>query len=170
MKGVGVARPISADERPDAVDDVTRLYDLHYAAMLRLARLIMTSTAVAEEVVQDAFVTVYQRRRSIDQPGAYLRRVVVNNCSTTLRREKVERRKIEQIGRREGDCPILPAELDETWQSLERLSTKQRTALVLRYYEDLTLQGVAEAMDEQVGTVKSLIHRGLKRLRDEATP
>lgn len=107
--------------------------------MYRLARLITGSTMLAEEVVHDAFITVYQRRRSIDHPGAYLRRVVVNNCNSAMRRRSLERKKIESIGAANPDQVSLPTELEETWAALETLKPKQRTALVLRYHDDLSL-------------------------------
>jgi len=122
---------------------------------------------LAEEAVHEAFITVYDRRGSIEQPGAYLRRVVINNCYSMQRRRSVERRKVEVLGHRARDQIRLPDELDGIWESLDRLSYRQRTALVLRYYEDLTIQGVADAMGIRLGTAKSLIHRGLKRLEEE---
>jgi RNA polymerase sigma factor (sigma-70 family) len=147
-------------------EDLERLYRAEHLPMLRLARLITGSTALAEEAVQDAFISLYQHRQSVDSPKAYLRRIVTNNCYSVQRRHAVERGKIEVVGGRR-EAVALPPELDETWHALEVLSPKQRTALVLRFYEDLSLQAVADVMDERLGTVKSLIHRGLKQLQKE---
>ena len=61
---------------------------------------------------------------------------------------------------------MLPGELDETWQLLERLPARQRQALVLRFYADLPLTEVAEALRCRVGTAKSLVHRGLARMKE----
>ena len=147
--------------------EIDDLYQVEYLPMLKLATLLTGSTAVAEELVQDAFIAVFRRRDEIDNHGAYLRRTVVNNCHSELRRRATERRKAHIVtGRVERD---LPEELDETWQALDRLKPKQRTALVLRYYEDLTVRQVAELMGEREGTIKSLVHRGLKTLRSEVT-
>ena len=151
----------------DTVDDLARLYESQYLVMLRVARLVTGSLGLAEEAVHDAFVAVYEHRESVEQPVPYLRRVVLNNCHSVQRRKRVERLKIDELGRVTGERVVLTGDLDETWRALDRLSYKQRVALVLRYYEDLTVPEVAEVMGERVGTVKSLIHRGLNRLREE---
>lgn len=152
------------------VADLDGLYRAEYEPMVRLARLLTGSQAIAEEVVQDAFVTLHQRAidpssTPLDRPGAYLRRIVVNNSYGHLRRRGTEDRKLSQVAA--ADDPILPPELDETWRALARLSPKHRTALVLRYYEDLSVRTVAELMDVREGTVKSLVHRGLRHLEKE---
>lgn len=149
-------------------DQIDRLYQAEYLPMLRLARLLTGSTEIAEELVQDAFVAIFRRLGKIDNPGAYLRRTVVNNCHSELRRRATERRKIHVVA--DAQTADLPRELDETWRALDRLKPKQRTALVLRYYEDLTVRQVADLMGEREGTIKSLVHRGLKILRSEVTP
>ncbi len=133
--------------------------------MLRLARLLTGSAGLAEEAVHDAFITVYQRRASIHQPGPYLKRVVVNNCHSVMRRRTLERKKIELVGMTNPDEVVLPTELEEIWAALDGLKPKQRTALVLRYHQDLALHEVAEVMGERLGTVKSLVHRALNQLR-----
>lgn len=148
-------------------EDLAKLYDVEYVGMVRLARLVTGSQELAEEAVHDAFVTVFQRWTTIDRPGAYLRRVVVNNCRTVQRRRRTERLKTETLARQETETLQLPEELDETWKALGVLSQRQRTALVLRYYEDLTVDGIAQVMGERPGSVKSLLHRGLARLRRE---
>jgi RNA polymerase sigma factor (sigma-70 family) len=147
--------------------DIDRLYKAEYLPMLRLAHLLIGTAEIAEEVVQDAFIVVYQRREQIENLGGYLRRTVVNRCYSELRRRSLERRKAQLFA--VGEEPVLTPELDETWKALDRLKPKQRTALVLRYYEDLPIKEVAELMGEREGTVKSLVHRGLNGLRSEVT-
>lgn len=146
--------------------DLDNLYQREYQPMVRLARLLTGSLATAEELVQDAFITLHQRADRIDNPGGYLRRTVVNNCYSHLRRADLERRKLQVVGNR-PDHPELPTDLDETWRSLESLKPRQRTALVLRFYEDLSVADVAELMGVREGTVKSLVHRGLRQLEKE---
>ena len=170
--GVGLVMRIDSSKASTAgelrnLEDLARLYEVEYQSLLMVAQLATGSPQLAEEAVHEAFITVYNRRDSIEQPGAYLRRVVLNNCYSMHRGRTLERKKIEVIGHRASDEICLPPELDEVWQSLARLNYRQRTALVLRYYEDLTLQGVADAMGVRLGTAKSLIHRGLKRLEEE---
>ena len=63
--------------------------------------------------------------------------------------------------------PVEMGEIDETWECLRHLPGRQRTALVLRYYLDMPISDIAEAMSTREGTVKSLLHRGREALRKE---
>ncbi len=160
---------MSGEQPPTTVGPSTRLDELYrtdHLKMVRLARLMTGSLATAEEVVHDAFVAMIDRVDDVDRPGAYLRMVVVNNCREVFRRSGTERRKLE-TARSGREQVVLPVELDETWRLLDRLDHRRRVALVLRYYEDLTIAQIAEVMDEPEGTIKSLIHRGLQQLRQE---
>ena len=67
-------------------------------------------------------------------------------------------------------APELPPEFDETWAALDRIPARRRAALVLRYYEDLPVRGVAAALGCRPGTAKSLIHRGLQSLKEVLEP
>jgi RNA polymerase sigma factor (sigma-70 family) len=89
-----------------------------------------------------------------------VRRAVINGCHTELRRRRVVRRAISrppQLG--------IPAEDMYLLDALARLTPKRRIALTLRFYADLSEAQIATAMDVGVGTVKSLISRGLADLR-----
>lgn len=147
---------------------VAQLYEREHSAMVRLAALILGSTSTAEEVVHDAFVSVLEREATIVDLGAYLRRVVINNCHGLTRRSLVGRQKVARLAVLEArDRDELPPDVDEIWGALDRLSPKQRTALILRYYADLPVVEIAEAMGERPGTIKSALHRGLANLREE---
>ena len=156
----------------DDVSDIStatlELYEREHLAMVRLARLLVGSVALAEEAVHDAFITVLERRATIVDPGAYLRKVVVNNCWTVTRRAAIGRRKVAVVAGFEHTRSLqLTPELDETWAALSLVTPKQRTALKLRFYGDLAVNDIAEMMDERPGTIKSLLHRGLATLRKE---
>lgn len=155
-------------DEPAHNEAIRRLYEREHAAMVRLAHLILASKALADEVVHDAFVSLLERPTGIDNPGAYLRRTVVNACNSSGRRTTTGRAKLRIVADRERDASVaLPPEIDETWIALSQLKPDQRTALALRYYEDLPVNEIAELMDARPGTVKSLIHRGLKALEKE---
>jgi RNA polymerase sigma factor (sigma-70 family) len=123
------------------------------------------SDPIAEEVVQEAFLRVHLSGRAPENAPAYLRTTVVNLCRNYLRRRGVELR-----------LPIPPAstvvnpEIDETFAALSRLPFKQRSVLVLRFYEDLTQREIAETLGCPIGSVKSSLHRGLAKLRKELSP
>lgn len=148
-------------------DPVEVLYREQRAAMVRLAHLLTGSNAAAQDLVQDAFVKVAPRLRDstrpLDHPAAYLRRSVVNHCTSWHRRRAVEARHATV----DAEPLALGPELDEMWALLRTLPPKRRTALVLRFYADLSYDAIAETMDVRPGTVRSLIHRGLASLREE---
>lgn len=138
-----------------------QLHRDRYGAMVRLAVLLVDSQAIAEEVVQDCFVRLHPRFDRIDDPVAYLRRAVVNGCRSVGRRQTMERARLRV------ERPVA-AELgaDELLDALAGLPPRQRAALVLRFYEDLSGPQIAEVLGCRPGTVKSLIHRGLAQLRE----
>lgn len=135
-------------------------YSAQYAPMVRLARGLVDTSECAEEIVQDAFVRVYERRDRLDEPVRYLRTAVVNGARSELRRREVRRR----IGLRQR-VASPPAERDYPIDALDSLAPKRRTALVLRFYAQLSEREIAEAMGVRPGTVKSLVSRGLADLR-----
>ena len=136
-------------------------YREQWAKMVRLAWLMTGSRELAEDLVQDAFVQVGAKWASVETPTAYLRVTVTNAVRAHARREG-RKRSLPN----ERVQPVLPGELDETWQLLERLPARQRQALVLRFYADLPLTEVADALRCRVGTAKSLVHRGLARMKE----
>jgi RNA polymerase sigma factor (sigma-70 family) len=134
--------------------------------MVRLAYLMVDSNAVAEELVQDAFVRVHAKWRSIDHPRAYLRAAVVNACRNERRRRKVARR----VAATSPVDAVDDARPDLLSDALARLSPDRRAALVLRYYEDLPVDEVAVILGVAPGTVKSMVHRALAQLREVIEP
>ena len=140
------------------------LYRRERAGMVRLAHLMCGSNETACDIVHEAFIRLQRNWSSATDPRAYLRQIVVNLCRAHHRRRAVENRYASV----KAVPPVyLAPELDETWQALAALSPKRRVALVLRYYEDLSVEDVARVMGCRVGTAKSLIHRGLESLKQE---
>ncbi len=151
------------------------LYLLHAPAAVRLAYLLTGDRQVAEDLVQDAFVRLAGRLAHLRDPGAfdaYLRRTVVNLSHSYFRRRRVERLYLKKARTSfEPDGAPRPGrsveEREELWQALRRLPQRQRAAIVLRFYEDLSEAQVAEYLKCRPGTVKSLVSRGLETLRSE---
>ena len=134
--------------------------------MVRLAHLLLGSPEQAEDVVHDAFVACAPRWSSLEAPDAYLRTAVTNQARSALRRSGRDRAKADRLGRSVALSVGLP-ELDETWALLRALPERQRMAVVLRFYEDLPEAEIARLLGCRPGTVKSLIHRGLAKVRKE---
>jgi RNA polymerase sigma-70 factor (sigma-E family) len=146
------------------------LYQEHAPDAARLAYLLTGDRALAEDLVHEAFVRLFGRFRDLRNPDAfraYLRTTVVNLARSYFRRRRVERAYVEREGRAPEAAPSDPGGRDELWEALRRLQPRQRAAIVLRYYEDLTEAQTAEVLGCAVGTVKSLVSRGLDRLRTE---
>ena len=147
------------------VDLFDALYRSEHLRMVRLARLMVGSQPDAEQIVHDAFVRLHGAWDRVEQPGAYLRTIVVNLCRTHLGRRSREDLRSDVDT---GGLDLAP-DLDETWQALCRLPERYRVALALRFYEDLPDAEIARVLGCRVGTVRSLVHRGLDRLREEVS-
>jgi RNA polymerase sigma factor (sigma-70 family) len=147
-------------------DPLDAVYRQELGPMVRLAHLLVGSNDVARDLVHDVFVKLGPRLGSVDNAAAYLRTSVVNECRMWHRRNATVARHRPTLVAEAANRVSLPPELDETWSALMQVPPRQRLALVLRYYEDLTLDDVAEAMSCRTGTAKSLIHRGLESLKE----
>jgi RNA polymerase sigma-70 factor (sigma-E family) len=147
------------------------LYRTHAPDALRLAYLLTGDRALAEDLSQDAFVNVLGRfhdLRNRDSFWWYLRRTIVNLSHSHFRRRRVERAWLDR--QRVDEAAPAGDDLDERdrlRRALMTLRPEQRAAIVLRYYEDLSEADTADALGVAVGTVKSMVSRGMQRLRDE---
>jgi RNA polymerase sigma-70 factor (sigma-E family) len=147
---------------------LAELYARHADESLRLAYLLTGDPALAEDLVQDAFVRLAGRLLHLRDPGgfhAYLRKTIVNLSRSYFRRRAVERRFME---RQAGPPAIEPDDLSERERirrALAALPMGQRTAIVLRYFEDLSEAQTAELMRRNPAAVKSLVSRAMGTLR-----
>jgi RNA polymerase sigma-70 factor (sigma-E family) len=127
----------------------------------------------AEELAQDAMARTYAvwpRVRGYDRPAAYARKVLLNRHRSLLRRAVVEARHLVASRPDDRSQPDFGGDDLVLWQALQRLPARQRAAIVLRYYLDLPEAEVARLLGVPGGTVKSLVHRGLARLRRQLGP
>jgi RNA polymerase sigma-70 factor (sigma-E family) len=157
----------------DADEAVALLFTAHYRALVRLAVLLVHDRGVAEELTQDAYVALHgrwRRLRDADKALAYLRATVVNRARSALRRRSVVTRYLSSV----PPPPVVPsaeyAALGliahaDVLTAVRRLPQRQREAIVLRYYADLSEAQIAEAMGVSRGAVKSHASRGLAALR-----
>lgn len=146
------------------VDAHDALFERQRDDLIRLAHVITGSNLVAEDIVHDAYLR-WADRPDLTNPGGYLRTVVVN-----LARDALRQRARAARHRPDPPTPLGEPDLDETWAAVCSLPERYRTALALRFYEDLSEREIARVMDVRPGTVKSLIHRGLDKIRKELEP
>jgi RNA polymerase sigma-70 factor (sigma-E family) len=151
---------------------IAALFDAHYAGLCRLATLLLEDPGQAEEAVQEAFLRTFvgwRRLRHTEHAGAYLRAAVVNQCRSRGRRRVTEQR---------GNRMLWAETQDQTRSSdIERagdvlavldairsLPARQREAVILRYYADLSEADVARALGCSLGTVKSQLFKARSSL------
>lgn len=157
-------------ERAERAGRLEELYERHAPGAVRLAFLLTSDRELARDLAQDAFVKVAGRFRSLRYPDAfeaYLRRTVVNLCSSHFRRLRLERAYLQAEATAPSpvtEAPDLGAR-DELQRALHQLPLRQRTAIVLRYYEDLPEEEVADLMRCSVPAARSLVARGIETLR-----
>jgi RNA polymerase sigma-70 factor (sigma-E family) len=145
------------------------LFERHASEIARLAYLLTGDRQTAEDLAQDAFLRMAGRFVYLRQPDAlhaYLRTTVVNLARSHHRRRAVAGRflRVQRVETTEPEFD--PGERDALRSALLELPPRQRTAVVLRFYEDLDEAATAAAMGCAVGTVKSLASRGVARLRE----
>jgi RNA polymerase sigma-70 factor (sigma-E family) len=145
------------------------LFAAHQDRALRLAYVLCGDAAAAEDVVADAFARMYPRwrRGDVDDPGAYLRRAVVNHVRGRFRRLATQRRHeaTRAATRHRPDLEALVAQRESVRAALLSLPPRQRAAVVLRHLEDMSEADTAALLGISVGAVKSSVARGLERLR-----
>ena len=147
---------------------VEELYERHIGRGVALAYLLTRDHGEAEDLAHDAFVRLIGRFRHVRDAaafGPYLRRTIVNLHLSRLRRLRLERTHRERIGEPGNDHLPDIAKRTDLWSALGTLAPRQRAALVLRYYEDLSEQETAEVLRCSVAAVKSLTARGTEALR-----
>lgn len=142
------------------------------AALLRAALMLTTDHSDAEDLLQAALTRTYLAWERINDRSAldgYVRRAMVNINISWWRRRRLKEYPTDEL----PDMPVADhtrnSELRDTLERLlDRLPARQRTAVVLRYYEDLTENEIAEALGVSVGTVKSTVSRAMAKLREDA--
>lgn len=171
MDEVGEVAREGAGERGRLAD----LYRQHADAATRLAYLLTGDRALAEDLVQEAFVRLARRLTHLRDPeafGAYLRKTIVNLANSHFRRRRVERVYLEKEASLRARTPAVADAPDvgtreEMRTALFTLPARQRAALVLRFYEDLPDERIAEILGCRRSTVRTLVRRGVVALRGE---
>ena len=158
--------------RDGDADAFDTLFDRYRAPVYNFARVMLGEADGAEDMLQEAFLTVARTARTYEPRGrfrAWLMRIVRNLCLNRIQAERVRRRVVAQSGldivqpaSREPSPPER-LERDERMDRVRRLigelPERQREALVLYAFERMSYREIGEALDAPMGTVKTLIHR-----------
>jgi RNA polymerase sigma-70 factor (sigma-E family) len=158
---------ITDTSSPRAEQAVAGLYAEHALGLVRLAVIMTGDRAGAEDIVQDAFLGLYRRwdqLADVSFPLAYLRASVLNGCRSALRRQSRLRSAVvgaDVPGESAEARALLSEEQRAVAVAIRRLPDRQREALILRYYLDMSEEEVAHTMGISRGTVKSATSRAL---------
>lgn len=166
--------PLAQPAPARQLDDLVRsLYASHALAFVRVANLLVRDQALAEDVVQDAFLSVYRalpRLRDPDKLLPYLRTAVVNGSRSALRRRRRAALHVvphEPPGASAEAAALLSEDRREVMAAVARLPRRSREVLVLRYYLDLSDTEIAAALGVSRGTVSSTASRAVAALGRE---
>jgi RNA polymerase sigma-70 factor (ECF subfamily) len=141
-----------------------------YPRLVGSLTLVTGRRDIAEEIAQEALTRAMQHWRRVEAmaaPGAWVHRVAINLANSTFTRRRLERAATERLDADRGvhdDTYDVPEKLTVR-AALASIPVRQRTAVVLRYFADLSIAEVAVVMKVQEGTVKALTHQGVAALR-----
>ena len=143
----------------------TEYVSVRSAALQRAAYLMVGDVGLAQDLVQEALIKTYvawPRLRDRASAEAYTRKAITTTAIGWFRKKSWGERTVETMP--DGGQAGHADDVDQRawlWQALQELPVRQRAAIVLRYYEDLSEAATAEAMNCAVGTVKSQVSAGL---------
>ena len=149
---------------------MTSLYEAHALGLIRLAVVMLGDRPAAEDVVQEAFYGLYRHWHALSDTTnalAYVRSSVINGCRSAVRR-RVRQAAFAGFAGADSDsaesAALVGEEHRQVLLAIQRLPSRQREALVLRYYLDLDEGEIASSLGISRGTVKSTSSRGLAAL------
>ena len=156
--------------QPRNIADFSEFVAARSGALFRTAYLVVGDYQLAQDLVQEALVKTFVAWPRLREPAnveAYVRRTIVTTAISWRRRRSFHERPADSL----PDIPVRDRSEELVthhmlFAHLKRLAPRQRAAIVLRYYEDLTEAQTAEAMGCSVGAVKSQVSVGLDRLRE----
>lgn len=165
-----------ADGRTDALSTA---YTRHSRAVFELARSVVVQRPLAEEVVQDVFLRLWNEPDRYDAARgslrAYLLTITYGRSVDLARSEGARRRREEREARLAGrGAPAGPPEAEladahEVRAAMQQLRTGEREAIALAYFLGYSYREVAAKLGVPEGTIKNRIRKGLARLREELT-
>lgn len=148
------ARPI------ESFDD---FYRREFHSVVGLGRVLSGSYHVAEDLAQHAFTQAHRNWRRVggfDDPGAWVRRVLVNASTSRFRRLASETKAVARLaGRRDDPVPGADSS-EEIWSAVRRLPRRQAQVIALRYWDDLPVAQIATVLECSPETVKTHLKRG----------
>lgn len=162
--------PVADPGTPGSGPDFDSWVAARGPALMRLAYVLTGNRADAEDVVQDALsraLARWSRIRGVADPDAYVRRMVVNAHVSWWRRFRRRETPVETVADSAVVERVQPEERDRLWRACLALPVDQRTAVVLRFYEDLEYAEIADLTGVREGSVRSRVSRGIATMREQ---
>lgn len=151
-------------------------FDVVYRSEIRrlvgLATLLSGNRNAGEDIAQEAFAAAYRRWEEIgrlEDPAGWVRRVVVNQSVSSVRRRMAEVRAIARLGRHRSESvlPAMPSEAEELWATVGRLPRRQVQVIVLHYAERMSLSEIATLLGCSKESVNTHLRRGRQTLAEQ---
>jgi len=161
------AGALGSDEFSVTVESFAAFYEAEYRRMVRLAVALVGRRDVAEELVQDAFLTLHARWDRVsryESPEGWLRRVVLNRSVSALRRRAVEVRLVARLSRVRDTHVESPRVEDEIWREVAALPRRQAQVVALMFVDDLSVREVAAVLECEENTVRTHLRRARQTL------
>ncbi|MER6434264.1 SigE family RNA polymerase sigma factor [Streptomyces sp900105245] len=156
---------------PDGPEDFDEFVAVYWPRLVRVAHMLTGDFHEAEDLVQVTLVKVYAQWRRLSHVDiqVYVRQALINNNRSRLRKKRVAQLLSpfipEALHRsHHGDAEALEHRAVLV-QAMSALPARQRAVVILRYWDDMSEQDVAEILNCSVGSVKTHAHRGLRALR-----
>jgi RNA polymerase sigma factor (sigma-70 family) len=153
------------------MDELIDLCRREHPRLVGMLGLYCGDRDVAEDLAQETLIRLcrdWRKVRKLDAPERWIHRVAINLAHSHYRRRSVEKRAFVVLGSRAVTETAASSDI-ESLELLKELPHKQRAALILHHYLDLTMREVSEVMDIPEGTVKTLIHRATRSIRERET-
>lgn len=164
------------------IADLEKVFHDYKDMVFRTAYLILSDRDGANDAVQEVFIKVHRSWGTYDSSkgtlGTWIRRITVNQCLSQHRGKSSHSISLEEL-REQGfdapdDCAEPPEERVARQEQREKilravgtLDRKHRAVVVLRYYDNLSYEEIAEVLNVPLGTIKSRINTAIKALREE---
>ena len=135
-----------------------------YQKLYRLAYSYVHNENDALDIVQESAYKAVKNSHTLKKPqyaGTWIYRIVINESISFLRKQKQRETSLYEA---DGETTDLYQDVD-LHQALEQLELMDKTVIMLRYFEGMQLNQIAETLDENLSTVKSRLYRSLKKLR-----
>lgn len=155
--------------RPAAVTPMSfeRFYASQWGPVVAVTAALCRDVGVAEELAQEAFLRAYGRWGRVskmDRPELWVRRVALNLAVSGFRRRRAERRALRRLRDRPSGPVAQDPDVEEFWEALHALPTRQAQAAALFYIDDLSVTRIAQVLGCAPGTVKAHLHAARQRL------